>query len=82
MPESELFHMQPVILQPALETLISKPGLRVNCDHCGEEIINERQVVVHDAVLCRACAGEGYYQPVLPAISFQPTSELLSLEAR
>jgi formylmethanofuran dehydrogenase subunit E len=61
MPDNELFRIQPVILQPSLEALISKPVFRVNCDECGEEIINERQVVVDGAVLCRACAQDGYY---------------------
>lgn len=61
MPASELFRFQPVILQPSLDVLISKPLVRVNCDHCGEEVINERQVVVDGAVLCRACAGQAYY---------------------
>jgi formylmethanofuran dehydrogenase subunit E len=61
MPASELFRIQPVILHPSLEVLISKPLVRVNCDRCGEEVINERQVVVDDAVLCRACANQAYY---------------------
>jgi formylmethanofuran dehydrogenase subunit E len=49
-------------LQPSLEAIISRPVLRVNCDHCGEEIINERQVALEGAILCRACANQGYYE--------------------
>jgi formylmethanofuran dehydrogenase subunit E len=28
---------------------------------CGEEIINEREVVRDGNVLCKACAGQSYY---------------------
>ena len=62
MPEEELFSIQPVILQPSLEALISNQLARVRCARCGEEIINERQVRLEGAVLCRACAGQGYYR--------------------
>lgn len=61
MPEGELLRYQQVILQPSLAEIISKPNVRVKCSHCGEEIINERQVKVGTTVLCRACAGMGYY---------------------
>ena len=62
MPEAELFTFQEVFLEPALEILLSRPGVRSKCTNCGEEIINERQVSVNGKVLCRTCAGERYYQ--------------------
>jgi formylmethanofuran dehydrogenase subunit E len=62
MPEGELLRFQKVTLQPSLADIISKPNVRVKCSGCGEEIINERQVKVGNAVLCRACAGMGYYR--------------------
>jgi formylmethanofuran dehydrogenase subunit E len=62
MPEVELFTFQEVILEPALEVLISRPGVRAKCANCGEEIINERQVFVDKKGLCRTCAGVRYYQ--------------------
>jgi len=62
MPDKELLDVQPVTLSISLEELLSKPGYRVNCSTCGEEIINEREVYCEDSVLCRACAGESYYQ--------------------
>jgi formylmethanofuran dehydrogenase subunit E len=62
MPEKELFTFQVVVLEPTLERLLSRPGLRAKCTHCGEEIINERQVRVEGKVLCRHCAGQGYYR--------------------
>ncbi len=61
MPDAELLRIQEVALNPTLEELISKPVVRVNCDYCGEEIINEREVVVNDVILCRTCANDGYY---------------------
>ena len=63
MPEMELFTFQEVELEPSLKAIISRPGLRTKCAQCGEEIINERQVCVDGKVLCRTCAGEGYYRP-------------------
>jgi len=65
MPDAELLVVQAVVLTVSLERLLSKPGCRVNCDVCGEEIINEREVVREGMILCRACAGDAYYQPVV-----------------
>ena len=62
MPEKELFTYQAVELEPTLERLLSRPGLRTKCTQCGEEIINERQVNVAGKALCQTCAGQGYYR--------------------
>jgi formylmethanofuran dehydrogenase subunit E len=61
MPDTELLRYQEVALHPSLEELISKPTVRVNCDYCGEEIINEREVMQEGVILCRTCANDGYY---------------------
>ncbi len=61
MPDEELISCQEVELQPSLQAILSRPGLRVECARCGEEIINERQVLVGGEILCRTCAGNGYY---------------------
>lgn len=61
MPDGELLIWQPVMLTESLVAIISRPGVRVNCDLCGEEIINEREVMQHGQRLCRACAGSSYY---------------------
>ncbi len=61
MPETELFSFQPVILRPTVEAILSQPLARAQCEQCGEEIINEREVLVMGRILCRACAGGGYY---------------------
>ncbi|MCL5999828.1 MAG: FmdE family protein [Chloroflexi bacterium] len=62
MPDDELFHLQTVVLTISLEKLLSKPGHRAICAACGEEVLNEREIVKDGVTLCRACAGEGYYQ--------------------
>jgi formylmethanofuran dehydrogenase subunit E len=70
MPEEELLQLQPVALTFSLEKLLSKEGYRVQCEGCGEEIFNEREVSQNGQTLCRACAGESYYQlPVFSEIS-------------
>ncbi len=61
MPDEEMLRLQDVILNPSLRGLVSRPGLRVNCDYCGEEIINEREMHADGATLCRSCAESGYY---------------------
>jgi formylmethanofuran dehydrogenase subunit E len=61
MPEGELFTFREVQLEPSLATILSRPGVRAKCSNCGEEIINERQVCRDGKILCRTCAGNGYY---------------------
>lgn len=61
MPDDLLFVWQHVELFPSAGELISRPGVRVDCEVCGEEIINEREVVTNGRILCRYCAGDSYY---------------------
>lgn len=61
MPDEALLAWQTVQLSPTMRQIISRPGIRVNCAVCGEEIINEREVEQNGRILCRACAGEAYY---------------------
>jgi formylmethanofuran dehydrogenase subunit E len=63
MPVEELLEASPVALTVSLVAIISTAGARAVCERCQEEIINEREIQVDGAVLCRACAGEVYYQP-------------------
>jgi formylmethanofuran dehydrogenase subunit E len=68
MPDEEMFTMQEVCLNTSIEQIVSRPGIRVNCDVCGEEIMNEREIKQGGLNLCRACASSGYYQvPILLA---------------
>jgi hypothetical protein len=43
-----------------LKALIARPGIRVNCEICGEEILNQREVILDGKALCRGCADGGY----------------------
>ena len=61
MPEDILFTFQSVKLTKTLKEIISRPGVRTSCDHCGEEIVNEREIVLSEQTLCQACSGSSYY---------------------
>jgi formylmethanofuran dehydrogenase subunit E len=61
MPTAALLTAQAVQLNTPVAELISKPGHRVICATCGEEILNEREVARDGVLLCRACAGAAYY---------------------
>ena len=80
LPDHELLSIQPVQLTTPIETIVSRAGVRVNCEICGEEIINEREVEHAGIRLCRSCAGQGYYQPLFETHTlsiFQPQRELI-----
>jgi formylmethanofuran dehydrogenase subunit E len=64
MPDEELFDARAVVLNVSLAEIISRPGERVVCDECGEDVINARQVRVEGKTLCRACASGAYYLDV------------------
>jgi formylmethanofuran dehydrogenase subunit E len=75
MPASELLFSQPVQLNTAIERLLSRPGVKVRCQVCGEEILNERQVVHEGTTLCRTCAGQAYYHPMLTPVRLRVAME-------
>ena len=61
LPERELFDFRFVRLSPPVKTLLSRPGLRVICEECGEEISNGREIAWGRSILCQSCAAGGYY---------------------
>lgn len=63
MPNAELLTVEWVTLAVPVTSLISRAGHRVQCQRCGEEIINEREKLIDGRVLCRGCAGPAYYRP-------------------
>lgn len=63
MPDEEMFTVTPVALKTPVEAIVSRAGVRVNCNVCGEEIMNEREVKQHGLTLCCSCAGQAYYAP-------------------
>jgi len=62
MPDEELLSTARVEISLDMKALISRAGMRVNCETCGEEIINEREVLLGGKTLCRSCADGAYYQ--------------------
>jgi formylmethanofuran dehydrogenase subunit E len=68
MPEEKLFLFDWVKLNVSIDEIVSRPGVRTNCDRCGEEIINERELTYDGIIVCRSCAGNTYYTPVSESI--------------
>jgi formylmethanofuran dehydrogenase subunit E len=64
LPVSDLFDHQWVRVRVEPHDLPGFKGPRVTCSACGEGISFRREVLRDGAVLCRACAGESYYQPL------------------
>lgn len=61
MPAEEMFTLAEVTLTTPIEAIVSRAGVRVTCDVCGEEIMNEREVKQNGLTLCRPCANGGYF---------------------
>ncbi len=62
MPDEDMLTVQEVFLNTSIEQIISHPGMRVHCDICGEEIMNEREIWCEGSITCQSCAGSGYYR--------------------
>lgn len=63
-PDEFLVVVREVTLTQTIEEILSRPDARALCAVCGEEIINEREVVRDGRTLCRHCAadpGDRYY---------------------
>jgi formylmethanofuran dehydrogenase subunit E len=61
MPDDQLLRIQQVRIKQSVSEIVSDPEARAICERCGEEIINEREVLLNSAILCLDCAGESYY---------------------
>lgn len=64
MPVTDLFDFQWVKVHLGAEEFPGYKGPRRVCEACREGINFERQVERDGRILCRACAGERYYEPV------------------
>lgn len=62
MPEDELFSVQSVRLRMDVDRVVSRAGVRVRCEICQEEVINEREISKNGKLICRSCAGDAYYE--------------------
>ena len=64
MSEDDLFTTEWVKVDLPPEEFPGYKGERIVCDACGEGINFRREVRRDEKVLCRACVGERYYEPV------------------
>lgn len=64
MPEEELFTVQEVTVSIPECDLPGRPMRRVQCAQCGDYVQDCREVEQEGKVICRACAGQRYYQAV------------------
>ena len=63
-PNEQLFDSQWVRVAIGPEDMPGYKAARVICDMCGEGVNFKREVVREGRTLCRACAGERYYDPL------------------
>ena len=68
-PDELLLHWQVVELTVSIKQIIGRAGKRVNCEICGEEIINQREVIREGSMMCKSCAGESYFYSALEVSS-------------
>ena len=62
LPVVEMFEHAWVRVKLAPEEMPGFKGARVSCAQCGEGINFKREVEVDGRTLCKACAGERYYE--------------------
>ncbi len=58
--------LEPVQFLPPARQIVSRPGVRVNCADCGEEIINEWETVIDGQPFCVTCAHGGWFLFLVP----------------
>ena len=56
MPDDLLLVSNSVVLQTSIKKIVGQPGIRVNCDQCGEDIINGREIKQDEKTYCQGCA--------------------------
>src|SRR5438270_832636 len=65
MPDDELFASEWVRVRLGPEEFPGYKGERVVCAECGEGINFRREVKLGAKTVCRGCAGERYYEPIV-----------------
>jgi formylmethanofuran dehydrogenase subunit E len=71
-PDELLFQCQWVELTVPVKQIVGQAGKRVSCEICGEEIINQREVLREGTVMCKSCAGNSYFRFVEHPTELQP----------
>ena len=61
-PNEELLISREVTLTVDLTAILGKPGTRTTCCLCGEEVLNQREVMKDGQPMCKSCAGERYWR--------------------
>ena len=61
-PTELLLEARDVALNLDVAALVGKPGVRVSCARCKEEILNQREVLRDGETICQSCAGESYWR--------------------
>lgn len=64
MPLADLFTFQEVRVDLRDCDMPGRPIRRVQCEQCGDWVQDCREVEREGRILCRACAGERYYQVI------------------
>ena len=59
-PDEILFNWQWVELTVPVEQIVGQAVRRVMCEICGEEIINQREVIREGTILCKPCESGSY----------------------
>jgi formylmethanofuran dehydrogenase subunit E len=62
LPDEELFKLERVVVNVPVQDQPGRPVSRVSCAECGEGINDRRELIRDGRTLCRACAGDAYYQ--------------------
>ncbi len=65
MTDEQLFQSQSVHVELPPEEFPGYKGERIVCAQCGEGINFKREVKLGAKTVCRACAGERYYEPLV-----------------
>ena len=66
MPLNELFTFQEVKVPLRDCDMPGRPLRRVQCGQCGDWVQDCRELEQEGRILCRSCAGERYYQVIVP----------------
>lgn len=61
-PDELLLRWQQVELTVPVKQIVGQAGMRAMCEVCGEEIINQREVMHEGTTLCKSCAGSSYFR--------------------
>lgn len=61
-PDDFLFCWQRVELTVPVKQIVGQAGKRASCEICGEEIINQREVMHEGTTFCKSCAGYSYFR--------------------